>query len=96
MHGFRVKWGHLSNVFDACIVYRIKEPAERVLGRHHEQINGKMKEVCDSCYDIPLFDSLQCLLQTDIVREQVYIDNKNLYICNGCYCTGNELTQSVR
>ena len=49
----------------------MQEPVERVLGHHYEEINGKLKEVSDCCYDIPLLHSLQCLLRMDLVREQV-------------------------
>ena len=51
----------------------MQEPAERVLGRHYEEVNGKLENVSDCCYDIPLLESLQCLLMTDVVREQVCV-----------------------
>ena len=44
---------------------------ERVLGRHLEERNGKAVEVVDRCYDVPLLESLQSLLQTESVRDQV-------------------------
>lgn len=44
---------------------------ERVLGRYHHEVNGKIVEVKDCSYDIPLLESLQCLLKTNIVRDQV-------------------------
>ena len=55
------------------IINFMQEPEERVLGRHHEEVNGKLKEVSDCCYCIPLLESLQCLLRTDVVREQVCV-----------------------
>ena len=47
-------------------------PEERVLGQHQEELNGKLVTVKDVCYDIPLLKSLQALLRTDVVREQVH------------------------
>ena len=44
---------------------------ERVLGRHYELKNGKTVEVVDRCYDVPLLESLQCLLSCSVVQEQV-------------------------
>ena len=46
---------------------------ERVLGEYQEEVNGKMITVRDCCYDVPLLKSVQALLQTDVVREQVYV-----------------------
>ena len=37
-----------------------------------EEVNGKLKEISDCCHDIPFLESLQCLLQMDLVREQVH------------------------
>ena len=36
-----------------------------------EDKNGKATEVVDCCYDVPLLESLQFLLRTEAVREQV-------------------------
>ena len=49
----------------------LQEPEERLLGRHYEEVNGKL-EIIDVGYKIPLLQSLQCLLRTD-VREQVHV-----------------------
>jgi len=46
---------------------------ERVLGRSFATKNGQTVEVIDCCYDIPLLRSLQCILQTEAVQEQVYM-----------------------
>lgn len=50
-----------------------KEPVERVIGSYQKEVNGKLVEVKDCSYDIPLLQSLQCLMRTDIVREQVLV-----------------------
>ena len=44
---------------------------ERVLGRNYAQ-NGKeeSKEKADCCYDVPLIESLQRLLNCSTVHEQ--------------------------
>ena len=44
---------------------------ERNLGYRHELINGKSVQVVDQCMDVPLLKSLQLLLETDVVIEQV-------------------------
>ena len=44
---------------------------ERVLGRHLEEKNGKAVEVVDRCYDVPLLEYLQSLLQAEAVHDQV-------------------------
>lgn len=44
-----------------------------VLGRYHKLCTGGvMREVNDSCYYIPLLESLQSLLSIESVRDQVH------------------------
>ena len=48
--------------------------------------NGKLQVVTDCCYEVPLLESLQCLLKTDIVKEQVALyKHFNLYNRQKCY-----------
>lgn len=51
-----------------------------MLGRRYELKNGKSVEVVDCCYDIPLLKSLQLLLATDVVHEQVYFILTALFV----------------
>ena len=44
---------------------------EKVLGNHSVRRGGKMKDISDHYYYIPLVDSLQALLRNDSVRDQV-------------------------
>ena len=49
----------------------VQEPLERVLGNRMVQKGSTMKKEVDTYYEIPLFQSIQCLLKMDTVRNQV-------------------------
>ena len=51
----------------------IQEPVERVLGRVNVQTAHGTTLHRESCYDVPLLESLQALLSCDTVVEQVYV-----------------------
>ena len=55
--------------------------------------NGKLQVITDCCYEIPLLESLQCLLKTEIITEQV----SSAYNGSLSYVylfVGNEFSQS--
>ena len=58
----------------------IKEPVERVLGRVNTQTARGTTLQRESCYDIPLLQSLQSLLLCDTVVEQVTLSY--MYVCD--------------
>ena len=44
--------------------------------------NGKLQKVSDYSYEIPLLESLQCLLKTDIIQEQVFtVEMLHIHAC---------------
>ena len=49
----------------------LEEPVERVLGRVNTQIARGTTLKCECCYDVPLLQSLQSLLLSDTIIEQV-------------------------
>lgn len=59
------------NVVNVMYVF----PLECVLGRHYNEVNGKLKEVSDCCYDITLLDSIQCVLRMDIVSLMRWMES---------------------
>ena len=53
-------------------IHTLTGTSRRVLGRSFATKNDQTVEVIDCCYDIPLLESLQCILQTEAVQEQVH------------------------
>ena len=49
----------------------LQEPVGRVVGTRMVQKGGTMKEEKDMCYDIPIIESLQNLMNMEVVRDQV-------------------------
>jgi len=62
---------HCGDLF--ILIYNfVQPPVERVLGRYDTiGSKGEMVEKTECCYDVPLLDSLQSLLQCPSVVEQV-------------------------
>ena len=61
-----------------------RKPEERVLGRVYTQSKGRSILKNECCYDISLFQSLQALLNCDVVIEQVRLKStskKYFYRC---------------
>lgn len=63
--------GHFFYLF--MIILFFQEPNERVLNRYfvNNNCSGRSQEKIDCCYDIPLIDSLELLLNCSTVHEQV-------------------------
>lgn len=54
------------------LIYNImQEPVGCIIGTRMVQKGGTLKEEKDLCYDIPLLESLQNLMNMDVVRDQV-------------------------
>lgn len=51
---------------------KLQEPRGRVIGTRMVQKGGTMKEEKDLCYDVPLLESLQNLMNMEVVRDQVH------------------------
>ena len=61
-----------SHKYIISLLYFVQPPTERVLGRKYKRtLSGTITEARDCCYDVPLLDSLQCLLKCKSIVQQV-------------------------
>ena len=68
----------VSLLFNFHTLNIMQVPREFVLHTEHRVMNGKLVQHKDCYYGISLLESLQSLLRTDIVREQVCTANVDL------------------
>lgn len=78
--------------------FKSQAPVKRVLGSISKtQPDGLTREITDLCYDVPLLDSLQSLLNNEDVHSQVGIyyfthHNNNVIV----HILGSKLTSPQR